>query len=188
MITAVVLIKTEREKIVAVAETLSDIAGVSEVYSVAGRYDLVAMLRVRKPEEMARLVTSEIGKVAGIVETETLVAFRAYSRHDLGGGVLVGLRGVDRSLGTGLMRAPHVTLRGAWRGNVVVNAVAVSSTATTTLDKSVTRTSLRSLKRYLEATQMLSAEAALRRAGAITRFWRANVGPHGNQNATLTVA
>jgi DNA-binding Lrp family transcriptional regulator len=83
MITAILLIKTERDKIVAVAETLADIAGISEVYSVAGRYDLVAMLRVRQAEDMARLVTSEIGKVAGIVETETLVAFRAYSRHDL---------------------------------------------------------------------------------------------------------
>lgn len=83
MITAILLIKTERDKIVAVAETLSDIAGISEVYSVAGRYDLVAMLRVRQAEDMARLVTSEIGKVAGIVETETLVAFRSYSRHDL---------------------------------------------------------------------------------------------------------
>ncbi len=65
------------------AETLANIAGISEVYSVAGRYDLVAILRVRDTEDLARLVTSEVGKVAGIVETETLFAFRAYSRHDL---------------------------------------------------------------------------------------------------------
>jgi DNA-binding Lrp family transcriptional regulator len=83
MVTAILLIKTERDKIVAVAEALADIAGISEVYSVAGRHDLVAILRVRQAEDMARLVTSEVGKVAGIVETETLFAFRAYSRHDL---------------------------------------------------------------------------------------------------------
>jgi DNA-binding Lrp family transcriptional regulator len=83
MVTAILLIKTERDKIVAVAEALADIAGISEVYSVAGRHDLVAILRVRQAEDMARLVTSEVGMVAGIVETETLFAFRAYSRHDL---------------------------------------------------------------------------------------------------------
>jgi DNA-binding Lrp family transcriptional regulator len=83
MITAILLIKTERDKIVAVAETLADIAGVSEVYSVAGRHDLVAILRVHQADDLAHLVTSEVGRVAGIVDTETLFAFRAYSRHDL---------------------------------------------------------------------------------------------------------
>ncbi|MGA2451098.1 MAG: Lrp/AsnC ligand binding domain-containing protein [Polyangiaceae bacterium] len=83
MVTAILLIKTERDKIVAVAEALADIAGISEVYSVAGRHDLVAILRVRQADDMARLVTIEVGRVVGIVETETLFAFRAYSRHDL---------------------------------------------------------------------------------------------------------
>lgn len=83
MVTAVVLLKVAREKIVEVAETLAGIDGVTEVYSVAGRFDLVAMLRVRQAEDMAHLVTSEIVKVQGIRETETLMAFRAYSRHDL---------------------------------------------------------------------------------------------------------
>lgn len=83
MVTAVVLLKVAREKIVEVAETLAGIDGVTEVYSVAGRFDLVAMLRVRQAEDMASLVTGEIMKVQGIHETETLMAFRAYSRHDL---------------------------------------------------------------------------------------------------------
>ena len=83
MITAVVLIKAERGRVIEVAETLSDVPGVSEVYSVAGRYDLVAILRVRHTEDMEKLVTGEIVKVQGIGETETLTAFRAYSRHDL---------------------------------------------------------------------------------------------------------
>jgi DNA-binding Lrp family transcriptional regulator len=83
MVTAVVLIKAEHGKVIEVAETLASIPGISEVYSVAGRYDLVAMLRVRQTEDMEKLVTGEIVKVPGIRETETLTAFRAYSRHDL---------------------------------------------------------------------------------------------------------
>ena len=83
MVTAILLIKVERGKVVQVAETLAGVAGITEVYSVAGRYDLVAILRVRQPEDMAQLVTTDIVKVQGIQETETLTAFRAYSRHDL---------------------------------------------------------------------------------------------------------
>ena len=83
MVNAILLIKVERGRVVEVAETLAGVNGVSEVYSVAGRYDLVAMLRVRQPEDMARLVTGDIVKVGGIRETETLTAFQAYSRHDL---------------------------------------------------------------------------------------------------------
>ena len=90
MVTAIMLIKTERDKIVAVAEMLADIAGVSEVYSVAGGYDLVAIVRVRQAEELARLVTVEVGKVVGIVATKTLFAFRAYSKHDLDAAFSLG--------------------------------------------------------------------------------------------------
>ena len=66
-----------------VAETLAAIPGVSEVYSVGGRYDLVALLRVKVNEDLADLVTHQISTVEGILQTETLIAFRAYSRHDL---------------------------------------------------------------------------------------------------------
>ncbi len=83
VINAVVLLNTSIEDIPDVAETLADIDGVSEVYSVAGRYDLVAMVRVKEPEDVARVVTEQIAKVSGIQSTETLIAFRAYSRHDL---------------------------------------------------------------------------------------------------------
>jgi len=91
MVTAVLLIKVDRGRMVEVAESLAGIKGVSEVYSVAGRFDLVAMLRVREPEDMAELVTQEIVKVSGIRETETLTAFRAYSRHDLEAAFALGL-------------------------------------------------------------------------------------------------
>lgn len=83
MVTAVVLLNVQRDQINEVAETLADVAGVSEVYSVSGQYDLVAMLRVKTNEELADLVTGKMLKLPGIDRTETLISFRAYSRHDL---------------------------------------------------------------------------------------------------------
>jgi DNA-binding Lrp family transcriptional regulator len=83
MVTALVLMNAERARINEVAEQLADLAGISEVYSVAGRYDLVAVIRVKTNEALADLVTGQIRKVSGIQATETLIAFRAYSRHDL---------------------------------------------------------------------------------------------------------
>jgi len=83
MVTALVLLNVERAQIHQVAEQLADLPGISEVYSVAGRYDLVAVIRVKANEALADLVTGKIRQVSGIQATETLIAFRAYSRHDL---------------------------------------------------------------------------------------------------------
>ncbi len=83
MVTAFVLIEVDRGRIQAVADTLAAINGVAEVHSVAGRYDLVAIVRVPTNDAMAELVTSGLLGVDGIARTETLPAFRAYSRHDL---------------------------------------------------------------------------------------------------------
>lgn len=83
MITAIVLIQTERARTQAVAEALLAIHDVAEVYSVAGDYDLVAIVRVRQYEQMAEVVAQRIAAVAGIVRTQTLMAFQYYSRHDL---------------------------------------------------------------------------------------------------------
>ena len=83
MISAIVLLTTERDKINKVAEAIADIEGVSEVYSVAGRYDLAAVIRVKNNEDLAGVVTERIRKVGGITSSETLIAFRVYSRHDL---------------------------------------------------------------------------------------------------------
>jgi DNA-binding Lrp family transcriptional regulator len=83
VVTAIVLINTERGRVVDVAQQLIDIDGVSEVFSVAGRYDLVALLRVTTNDEMASLVTGYLLRVDGVAHTETLTAFQAYSRHDL---------------------------------------------------------------------------------------------------------
>ncbi len=83
MVSAVVLLSTERDKINQIAEQLTAFAGISEVFSVAGRYDLVAILRIPNNERLAELVTSEMLQVDGILESETLIAFRVFSKHDL---------------------------------------------------------------------------------------------------------
>ena len=83
MISAIVLLTAERDKINKVAEAIADVEGVSEVYSVAGRYDLAAVVRVKDNDDLANVVTERIRKVAGITSSETLIAFRVYSRHDL---------------------------------------------------------------------------------------------------------
>lgn len=83
MITALVLINTARGKVNDVAEELVNMSGISEVHSVAGRYDLVAILRVKTNERLAELVTEHIRQVAGIANSETLIGFKVYSQHDL---------------------------------------------------------------------------------------------------------
>lgn len=83
MIAAIVLIKVERGRIAETAETLLDIPEVAEVYSVAGEYDLVAIVRVRQYEQMAEVVPTRLASVSGIASTTTLMAFQCYSRRDL---------------------------------------------------------------------------------------------------------
>ncbi len=83
MVTAIVLINTKHGHINSVAEALVGMHGVSEVYSVGGRYDLVAVIRVRNNEQMADLVTNTMLKLPNIEKTETLIAFKAFSQHDL---------------------------------------------------------------------------------------------------------
>jgi len=83
MVTAIVLINTKHGHINNVAEALVEMAGVSEVYSVGGRYDLVAVIRVSSNEKMADLVTNQLLQLPNIEKTETLIAFKAFSQHDL---------------------------------------------------------------------------------------------------------
>jgi DNA-binding Lrp family transcriptional regulator len=83
MLSAIVLLTTERDKTNKVAQTLADTEGVSEVYSVAGRYDLAVIVRVKDNDALAECVTEHIRNIAGITSSETLIAFRVYSRHDL---------------------------------------------------------------------------------------------------------
>ncbi len=83
MVTAFVLINSKRDKIVGTAEALSGLEGVSEVYSVAGQYDIVAVMRVKTNEQMAELVTGKMLKMPGIERSTTIIAFRTYSKFDL---------------------------------------------------------------------------------------------------------
>ncbi|MGE5155836.1 MAG: Lrp/AsnC family transcriptional regulator [Bdellovibrio bacteriovorus] len=83
MITAIVLLNVARTQVNAVAETLAEMAGISEVYSVTGEFDLVAIVRVATNEDLAALVTERLVAVPGIEKTTTMLAFKAYSRHDL---------------------------------------------------------------------------------------------------------
>jgi DNA-binding Lrp family transcriptional regulator len=83
MVTAIVLINTKHGHINSVAEALVEMGGVSEVYSVGGRFDLVAVIRVSSNEKMADVVTSRLLQLPNIEKTETLIAFKAFSQHDL---------------------------------------------------------------------------------------------------------
>ena len=83
MVTALVLLSVERNKVNEVAGKLAEMAGISEVYSVAGEFDLVAIIRVKENEALAEMVTNQLLKVGGITRSQTLIAFRVYSRHDL---------------------------------------------------------------------------------------------------------
>lgn len=90
MVTAIVLIKADVTRIPAVAEELASLDGVSEVYSVTGNIDLIAVVRVRDHEAIATAVTEGVTKVDGVLETETHIAFRAYSQHDLDAAFSIG--------------------------------------------------------------------------------------------------
>ncbi len=90
MVTAIIFLKIARERINETAQELSDIEGMSEVFSVSGRYDLIAIARVKDNDELAELVTGKLLKIEGITDSETMLAFRAYSRHDLEGMFSVG--------------------------------------------------------------------------------------------------
>ena len=91
MITAIVFVKAEVDHIPEVAEQIASIEGVSEVYSVTGQIDLIALVRVREHDDVAGVVADRLNKVSGVRETETHIAFRAYSRHDLESAFSLGL-------------------------------------------------------------------------------------------------
>lgn len=83
MVTSIILFHVKRDKINSVAEQLADINAISEVYSVSGNYDLIAMVRVKTNDDLASLVTGKLINIEGILDTETMLAFKSYSKHDL---------------------------------------------------------------------------------------------------------
>ncbi len=84
MVTAFILINVERPRLKSIADDLLAIDGITEVYSVAGPFDMIAVVRVKEHEQLSDLVTEKIGGLQGIQDTETLIAFRAFSKKDLG--------------------------------------------------------------------------------------------------------
>jgi DNA-binding Lrp family transcriptional regulator len=83
VITAIVLVKTDVDRVHEVAQAIADLPAVTEVYSVTGEFDLVALVRVREHDELADVIPGGLNRVEGVQSTETHIAFRTYSRHDL---------------------------------------------------------------------------------------------------------
>jgi DNA-binding Lrp family transcriptional regulator len=95
MITAIVMVSVEADRIPEVAEEIAELDGVSEVYSVAGDVDLIAVVRVREFEQIADVIAGRMSKVEGVLHTDTHIAFRAYSRHDLDAAFSIGVESAD---------------------------------------------------------------------------------------------
>ena len=91
MITAIVLITADVDRIPEVAQEIADLEGVTEVYSVAGDADLVAMVRVRRHDALADVIADRLNKVQGVTGTNTHIAFRTYSSHDLESAFSLGI-------------------------------------------------------------------------------------------------
>jgi DNA-binding Lrp family transcriptional regulator len=91
VITAIVMISVQADIIPEVAEAIAELDGVSEVYSVAGDADLIAIVRVREFDRIAEVIAGRLSKVEGVIHTDTHIAFRAYSRHDLDATFSIGL-------------------------------------------------------------------------------------------------
>ena len=95
MITAIVMISVESDKIPELAEQIAGLDGVSEVYSVAGDADLIAIVRVREFDQIAEVIAGRVSKVPGVIHTDTHIAFRAYSKHDLDEAFSIGFPDAD---------------------------------------------------------------------------------------------
>lgn len=91
MINAIVFVKADVARIPEVAQEIAAIDGVSEVYSVTGKIDLITLVRVREHDDVAHVVADQLNKVPGVLETETHIAFRTYSKHDLESAFSIGL-------------------------------------------------------------------------------------------------
>ncbi|MBS0375879.1 MAG: Lrp/AsnC ligand binding domain-containing protein [Proteobacteria bacterium] len=90
-VTAVVLIKAKTRSIGELAAALAELDGVVDVYSVAGRYDLVAIVRAKRNEEIADIVSDRMHALPGIEDSETLISFRVYRKSDVEAGFGLGL-------------------------------------------------------------------------------------------------
>ena len=95
MITAIVMIDAATDSIPEVASSIADLDGVSEVYSTAGEVDLIAIVRVPHFDDVAEVIAGRISKTKGVLNTESHIAFRAYSKHDLDAAFSIGFDTAD---------------------------------------------------------------------------------------------
>ncbi len=91
MVTAIVLIEAETSRVPELADQIVNMEGVQELFSVAGRHDLVAIVKVARNEDLADVISDKMRNLEGIVATETMIAFRAYSKRELEAGFELGL-------------------------------------------------------------------------------------------------
>lgn len=83
MLTAFILVKSNRDGLTRLGAELADVEGVAEVYTVTGEWDFIAIVRVREHDDLAKVVTQHLTKLGGIERTQTMVAFQQFSAHDL---------------------------------------------------------------------------------------------------------
>ena len=83
MVTFIILLNVKSNRITDIAEQLADMREISEVYSVTGLYDLVVIVRSKTNDDVAELVNNQIGMIEGIEKTDTMLAFKTFSKHDL---------------------------------------------------------------------------------------------------------
>jgi DNA-binding Lrp family transcriptional regulator len=95
VITAIVFVSAAVDRIPEVAEQIAALPGVTEVYSVTGEIDLIALIRVKSHDDIADVVADRLNKVDGVLATETHVAFRTYSQHDLEAAFSLGINDSD---------------------------------------------------------------------------------------------
>ncbi len=91
MITVITTLKVERKKVNDIADQLANVKGVAEVYSVSGRFDLVTIIRTTDHDKMSDIVTNHMLKIDGILESETMIAFRSFSKYDLESMFSIGI-------------------------------------------------------------------------------------------------
>jgi len=95
MITAIVLVQVDTDVIPETAQRIADVDGVSEVWSVTGEWELVAVVRVNSHDDIAGVVTGAIAKTPGVIATNTMIAFQQFSRRDLDRMWGVGMEGAE---------------------------------------------------------------------------------------------
>jgi DNA-binding Lrp family transcriptional regulator len=64
VLTAILLVTATREGLATLGPRLAETDGVTEVYTVTGEWDFVAIVRVREQEDLARIVTHDLTRRA----------------------------------------------------------------------------------------------------------------------------